>query len=37
MPFIMPEDEQSYFDRMEFVRERAKRLCWREELRSRKG
>jgi hypothetical protein len=36
MPFIMPEDEHSQFDRMAFVRERAKRLCWREELRSSK-
>ena len=36
MPFIMPDDKHSQFDRMEFVRQRAKKLCWREELRSAK-
>jgi hypothetical protein len=34
MPFIMPEDEHSRFDRIDFARKRAKKLCWREELRS---
>ena len=33
MPFILPEDEHSRFDGMQFARERAKQLCWREELR----
>ena len=35
VPFILPEDEHSRFDRIEFAHERAKKLCWREELRSR--
>ena len=34
-PFIMPEDEHSRFDPLEFARERAGQLCWREELRAR--
>ncbi|MFT5175494.1 MAG: hypothetical protein ACI8W7_003684 [Gammaproteobacteria bacterium] len=34
MPFIMPEDKHSEFDRMAFVRERAKKSCWREGLRT---
>lgn len=37
MPFILPEDQYSRFDRLEFALERARKLCWREELRSREG
>ena len=34
LPFIVPEDKDTRFERLEYARVHAKKLCWREELRT---